>query len=256
MFLAKKILGSLLQPLPLSFIITAIGLYLLWRGRQQNLGKLMIGLALIIVYGFSTPFISNSLIKSLEQQYPAIIDTSDYQSIEYIVVLGGGHKVTDWTPISSHLSSAALKRMTEGLRLKKELSNAQLIFSGGAVFSKESEADTMAGIAKAITQTPGDFIMENETRDTASQAKAIAQLVDGKPFLLVTSAAHMPRSMWLMQQRGLKPIAAPTDFQAYPINSSNPTGLFPDSSYLKKSESAIHEYLGQWWAKLTHPDTH
>ncbi|NOX26588.1 MAG: envelope biogenesis factor ElyC [Gammaproteobacteria bacterium] len=253
MFLAKKILGSLLQPLPLSLIVAAFGVYLLWRGRQQTLGKLMIGLALVMVYGFSTPFIGNGLIKSLEQQYPAIIETSQYQSIEFIVVLGGGHKVTAWTPVSSHLSGAALKRVTEGLRLQKELSNAQLIFSGGAVFSEYSEANTMARIANAITQTPGEFIVENQTRDTASQAKAIAQLVDDKPFLLVTSAAHMPRSMWLMQQHGLKPIAAPTDFQAYTTHYwNNPTRLFPGSHYLKKSESAIHEYLGQWWAKLTH----
>lgn len=263
MFIAKKILGSLLQPLPLSLLIAIIGFYLLWRGRQRILGKLMLSIALVMVYGFSTPFIANGLIKPLEQQYPALIQTDDYQSVEFIVVLGGGHKVTEWTPISSHLTDAALKRVVEGLRLKKELSHAQLIFSGGAVFSQHREADTMARIANAMTYTTGlshdlandfsdTYIVENETRDTASQAKAIARLVNDKPFLLVTSAAHMPRSMWLMQQQGLKPIAAPTDFRAYTINWNNPISLFPSASNLKKSESAIHEYLGQWWAKLTH----
>ena len=111
MFLAKKIIGSLLQPLPLSLIIALLGLYLLWLSRYQKLGKFCIGLALIIVFGFSTPFVGNYLIRSLEQQYPAIQDANVYHAVEYIVVLGGGHAVKQTTPISSHLSASTLKQI-------------------------------------------------------------------------------------------------------------------------------------------------
>jgi len=247
MFIAKKIIGSLLQPLPLSVIIALLGLYLLWFSQRQRLGKIFIGLALIIAIGFSTPFAGNGLIRSLEQQYPAIIDTSKYRSVAYIVVLGGGHKVDSSTPLSSHLNSSALKRLIEGLRLQGQLENAQLIVSGGAVFSGHREADTMMNVINSLNYTDKRIIIENQSRDTASQASAISGLVGVQPFLLVTSASHMPRSMSLMRQQGLKPIAAPTDFHVQEAEWDNPGSFFPDSRHLKNSERAIHEYLGQWW---------
>ena len=46
--------------------------------------------------------------------------------------------------------------------------------------------------------------------DTAQEARAIAALIGRAPFILVTSAYHMPRAMRLMLQAGLDPIPAPT----------------------------------------------
>ncbi|MBN4078511.1 envelope biogenesis factor ElyC [Gammaproteobacteria bacterium AH-315-C21] len=252
MFFAKKILGSLLKPLPLSVLIALIGVYLIWFSQHQKLGRFAVGLALVLLISFSTPFVANSLIKPLEQQYPAILDTNPYNTVAFIVVLGGGHSVDDDTPISSHLSSSALKRLIEGLRLQRELPHATLIVSGGAVFSQHREANTMTAVIKALKINDDKLIIENNARDTASQASAIAELVDDQAFLLVTSAAHMPRSMLLMQQHGLNAIAAPTDTRATKTDASDITAYFPSGTYLKKSESAIHEYLGQWWAMLQH----
>ncbi len=256
MFLAKKIIASLLQPLPLSLIVALLGLYLLWLGRHQKLGKFCIGLALIMVFGFSTPFASNHLIRSLEQQYPSILDAKAYHSVKYIVVLGGGHAVNEATPISSHLSSSTLKRLVEGLRLQRalagpgQLQDTKVILSGGAVFDQHHEADTMASIAIALGFPSHQIIIEKRARDTSSQAVEIAKLLGEQRFFLVTSAAHMPRSMLLIQNQGLKPIAAPTDFHAGEAQWKDPTSFLPNSRHLKKSERAIHEYLGQWWAQL------
>ncbi len=92
------------------------------------------------------------------------------------------------------------------------------------------------------------MIIENKTRDTAEQASAISKLLGKQPFLLVTSAVHMPRSMLLMEQYDLNPIAAPTDYRVSETNWSDPYTYLPSARYLSRSESAIHEYLGQWWA--------
>ena len=251
MFLAKKILGTLLQPLPFSVVISAFGIYLILFSKRRRLGKFCLVLAFLIAIVFSTPIVGNSLIRSLEQQYPAVIDISPYRTLRYIVVLSGGHAVDETTPLSNHLSSSSLKRLMEGLRLKQQLPGATLVISGGAVFSKHREGDSMTALIKALGLGNENIVIENGSRDTASQALAISKLTGQQPFLLVTSAAHMPRSMLLMQRQGLNPVAAPTDFRATKTNWRDPSDLLPGSSHLKKSESAIHEYLGKWWAYLS-----
>lgn len=57
----------------------------------------------------------------------------------------------------------------------------------------------------------------------------------------------MPRSMKLFQKEGLNPIAAPADF-----NSPNEDGLTSilQGKQLKKTEQALHEYLGLLWFEL------
>lgn len=248
MFLAKKILGSLLKPLPLSLLIALIGWYLLWFSHRRKLGSIAIGISLLLAIGSSTPIIANGLIKPLEQRYPAIIDTTPYDSVEYIVVLGGGHNVDSDRPISDHLGRSSTKRLLEGIRLHQQIPSAKLVLSGGAVYGIHREADTMAAMVKALGLSLDRMIIENTTRDTAEQASAISKLLGKQPFLLVTSAVHMPRSMLLMEQYNLNPIAAPTDYRTNKTIWSSPNAYLPNGSALRKSESAIHEYLGQWWA--------
>jgi uncharacterized SAM-binding protein YcdF (DUF218 family) len=64
------------------------------------------------------------------------------------------------------------------------------------------------------------------------------------PFLMVTSAYHMPRAMRLMERKGAHPIPAPTGQR---VNESARAGwrsLLPTADGLRKTDRALHEYLG------------
>ena len=50
-------------------------------------------------------------------------------------------------------------------------------------------------VAQALGVAQQDMVLESESRDTEESAKAVAPIVQKDPFLLVTSASHMPRSM-------------------------------------------------------------
>jgi len=70
-------------------------------------------------------------------------------------------------------------------------------------------------------------------------------------FILVTSAAHMPRAMGLFRKQGMEPIPAPTDYMAGEREGGLRLGMFfPSAGSLEKAGSAIHEYLGMVWGKL------
>ena len=79
---------------------------------------------------------------------------------------------------------------------------------------------------------------------------------DDEPFLIVTSASHMPRSIALLGAQGLNPIAAPADFASdatTTVSWEAPSvhRLYPNASSLWRSERTVYEYLGLLWARLT-----
>ena len=84
---------------------------------------------------------------------------------------------------------------------------------------------------------------------------AIERLIGNEPFVLVTSASHMPRALKLAQSRGLHALPAPTDHAARRLYWDRVTDYFPSADGLYRSERACYEYLGLAWNKLARPVT-
>jgi uncharacterized SAM-binding protein YcdF (DUF218 family) len=112
------------------------------------------------------------------------------------------------------------------------------------------EAKVMAQIALFLGVKPQDIVLEAVSRDTEEEAANIAAIINSKKFILITSAAHMPRSMALFAKHGLHPIPAPTDYQVREARKPNPGRFFPTVGSLGQVETAMHEYLGLAWAWL------
>ena len=74
-------------------------------------------------------------------------------------------------------------------------------------------------------------------------------LIGGASFLLVTSAAHMRRSMALCRKQGLAPIAAPTDFIVHRTHWSL-VDLVPEADGFEHADHALHEWIGLLWSRL------
>jgi len=58
-----------------------------------------------------------------------------------------------------------------------------------------------------------DIYLDHLSKDSKDQAKEVKKIVGNHRFLLVTSAAHMPRVMALFAKQGLTPIPAPTNYR-------------------------------------------
>jgi uncharacterized SAM-binding protein YcdF (DUF218 family) len=97
-----------------------------------------------------------------------------------------------------------------------------------------------------------NLILETLSKDTEDEARFIHKIVGKDPFVLVTSASHMPRSMALFKKLGMQPIAAPTDYglREGQEEALNPGMFFPNVGELVNTETAVYEYLGLAWAKL------
>ena len=257
MFVVKKIVALFFYPFGLCLGILILGLFCLWATRRQRLGKVLVTLGTVLLLLLSTSLISSGLLVPLEQRYPSLLHPETVSwgpksstSPKWIVVLGGGHVSDPSLPANSQISAASLGRVVEGVRLHKAVPGSKLLLSGGAVFDPVPEAEVMAQIAVLLGVKPQDIMLESDSRDTAEEAEIIAKMIGRGKFILVTSAAHMPRSMALFRRRGLEPIPAPADFRAPNTQSSDPVRFFPGVGSLGQTQIAVHEYLGLAWAWL------
>lgn len=253
LFLLKKIVSPLFQPLSIILVLLASGLILLWMTRKKILGKIFLTLGTILLLLASYGFLADQLVVSLENRYLPLLDVKNIhnsQNIKWIVVLGGGALPDPRLPLSSQLGPSSLIRLLEGVRLHRQLPGSRLILSGGAVFQDVPEGETLAKTALLMGVSDNDMVKENKSLDTVDQAKLISRNVGNNRFILVTSAIHMPRSIALFRKFGMDPIPAPTDYVVVKQSRFQPRAFFPDSDSLRKTEAAIHEYLGLIWMRV------
>ena len=258
MFILKKLISQFFLPAPLCLELFIIGLVLLLFTRKQRAGKLIISIGVILFTILCCTGVPNIMLKRLEYQYlPLMLNTPSDTAIgdvaspvKWIVVLGGGNTPDPKIPVTSQLSEASMVRLIEAVRLHNKMPGSKLILSGGGVSGLTSEAETMSRVAKAIGVNQEDLILETDSKDTEDEARLIKPIVKNDNFVLVTSAAHIPRSMALFKKLGMHPIPAPTNHLTNERQGISPSAFFPNSGSLRKAEDVIHEYLGIFWAKL------
>jgi uncharacterized SAM-binding protein YcdF (DUF218 family) len=116
------------------------------------------------------------------------------------------------------------------------------VVSGGSPGGRARPAEGYARLARALGVADASLVVLDTALDTAQEARAIAARLGNAPFLLVTSAWHMPRAMLQMKLAGAKAIPAPTgQLTGRPMNWGS---WLPSAAGLGRSERALHEYMG------------
>ena len=233
------------MPLSIGLILFFLGLFFLFRNSYSK-AKLFLLASFIWIFliGYS-PF-SNYMIQPLEKQYKAYLDINP--RIEYVLVLGHSHVTNSEISNLSQLSTTALMRINEGIRVYKQLDKAKIIFSGYAGRDvKTPHAIIARDVAISLGVPKEDIFIQDEAKDTIEEAQFAKEIVSSEKFVLVTSAFHMPRAMKIFKNASLNPIAAPTDFL------SKEDGDYlrePRGKEIRKTELAMHEYIGTLWQDL------
>ena len=227
-FILKKVISSAIMPLSFGLILALIGLIFLYKNNLKK-AKTYLTISFIWIVAISYVPISNFLIAPLETTYKKLDIVP--KDVNYILLLGGDMENRAW----------------ELLRLHHKLPNAKIITSGYEGRGNIPEAIKTANILYNIGIQKSSIIIHDKPKDTKEEAIKIKQLLKDEKFILITSSYHMPRAIALFKKEGLHPIPAPTDFK---IKDRDKVLSVPNGNNIKKSEIAIHEYIGLIWAKL------
>ncbi len=232
-FILKKTLSSFLMPLSLGLIIWAIGLWYLYQKKIKK-AQILISISFVWMLLISYAPIANTLLTPLEQKYPQL-EKESYGKIvprvEYIVLLGGDAPNRTW----------------EALRLYHLLENTKIITTGHSIYDSVSDAQKAANLLTQSGIPSADILIYNKPKDTKEEVLAIKELLGHSPFILISSAYHLPRAIKLFKDKGLHPIPAPTDWKR---EHGDRVFSIPDAKQLYKTQRAWHEYLGVFWSNL------
>jgi len=227
-FLIKKFISLFVMPLNFSVILMLIGIFFLYK-KKYKLSKIFLSISFIIICFIGYPQSANLLLKPLESQYATLQNIP--KDIKYILLLGGDNKNRAW----------------EVLRLYHNIKDAKIITSGYSPTSKETEAFKTARLLMSVGVKKSDIIIFPNPKDTREEALEIKKYLKQQKFILVTSASHMPRVMKIFNSVGLNPIPSAT---AYHIKDTDKVYTLLSGQSIKKSEMAIHEYVGLLWEEL------
>ncbi|MCB9995682.1 MAG: YdcF family protein [Rhodospirillales bacterium] len=248
----SKIIGAVLSPLNLTFLLFAGALLLTVFSRKAARSFFLLGFLLMILCGV-LPLGSNLLVQ-LEnsthrpEQMPERIDG--------ILILGGSFD----TALSETRQAIALnetaERIVDALALARQYPQAVIVYSGGngrLTGRIGTEAQAMAGLLDTLTIPDDNFIYEDESRNTYENIVFSKDLVlpqEGEHWLLVTSAFHMKRALAVARTAGWDMIPYPVDYRTRGEMKWLPTGLNLGGNYYD-AHVALHEYLGLLAYQLT-----
>ncbi|CBJ79947.1 putative enzyme [Xenorhabdus bovienii str. Jollieti] len=252
LFLLKKYVGALLMPLPLIILVSLTALLFLWFTRWQKTGKALLSLSWLALLLFSLQPIADKLLLPIEGKYVQRYepDKAYIAPVKYIVVLGGGFTYNpQWAP-SANLISNSLPRVTEGIRLYHLNPGTKMIFTGGKGVNSISSAEIAAMVAQSLGIPVEDTIALREPLDTEEEAAEVEKVLGQQPFILVTSANHMERSLKFFERRGMHPIAGPANQLAVTTPLYAWEKYIPSAYYFSHTERAWYETLGKIWQAI------
>lgn len=248
----SKLLPLFIYPLGLSCLLLLLAFWLSFKRSPWGMIPILLALIILLVAGNSQ--VGNNLLASLEHQY---LPSENTPKAEAIVILGGATRNHEPPRILPDMNESG-DRLLYGAKLYKDGAAPKIILTGGRLqwFGGEtSEAESMATILELIGIPRSALILESRslnTHDNAVFTKEILERENIKQILLVTSAAHMPRSLAIFLKQGINAIPAPADYiisdrdliEHRFSSESRIISLLPDSGNLHNTSQALREYIG------------
>ena len=248
----KTFLSQIILPLPIFGGLFIVG-YIFRKTKYKRTSRFILVLAFLELIIVATPFVPTWMVKQLEKQNP-VFNVSNIKLTDravHILVLGGGHSNDTRLPATGQLSTTALSRLTEGIRIYRQIPESILVTSGGSGKEPIPQATVLARAAILLGVNPAQIQQQTLPQNTWEEAKEYKRINgDSTQLILVTSAIHMPRAMYLFKKAGLNPIAAPTNYYVKHTQRHNIWSKLLSTRNLEKTECAIHEYVGLFWEKL------
>lgn len=241
--LASSLVSFFLSP----FNWIVILLIAAWMFRKRALKKWTIMLAVLIFIVFGNPALLNLYARYWQPAPLAVNPAFNYSC----GIIPGGFGSPDEN--GNGYFNTSSDRFIQAVKLYKAGEIKHILISGGngklndAAFREsvwaKGELESVGIPASAIFTED----ISNNTQDNALHSKIILDSLHLRPpYLLITSALHMPRAALIFQKAGIQVIPFPCNYTAG-RGSFSFWDLIPGPSALLSWEDYLKETVGYWW---------
>lgn len=243
-FFIKHYIAVFLSPTPFISFILVLGVIFLWTRKASKIGPILVTTGVIGLGLFGFDPVTEYLLNQTEMEYPAFKTTN--KEVKYVVVLAGGITPYEGHPLSTQLGKETLIRLVEGIKIHRQYPSSYLVLTGRGWAPERTEADAMKEMAMILGIPENKIITEEKSLNTFDHTRYLKSIIAKDPFVLVTSAIHMPRAMKVFTRAGYSPIPAPT--------SHILTGEYKAFSFkpFVKGDNlnAIDNWFFEFWARV------
>ena len=228
--------------MPPGTIVTALVLVAIYLRTRSRGGAVMCAALALVCWAGTTRVVSKAVLRPLEKEYSV---PEKVEGDVIVLLCGGAGDVPIDISATAALYPATMQRTYAVAKLQKQ-TGLPVIVTGGAPDSDTPESVAAARYLVELGIPQAKIITEEAARDTIENAAFTSRICVEKGYkrlILVTSAYHMPRAVFLFKKAGVQEIVP------YPYGHLAPASrrrhlrdfLPGDSSDLSR---AFNEYFG------------
>jgi uncharacterized SAM-binding protein YcdF (DUF218 family) len=240
-FILSKVLFFLVDPSSWILIL----LILMWISHSKKTKKRVLILILFIALLFSNFFLYSKVVLAWQ---PEPVTLAPGKTYTVGILLGG---MAGFDPQGRGYFNESADRFIEAQKLYRQGFIKKILISGGSALligTEPKEADFLKDqlIANGVAVT--DILVENNSRNTYENAIFSKRILDSMqlkgPYVLITSAIHLPRSIKVFTKAGLPVVPYPSDYRGIESHYSLKDILIPDLSLFKNWSNLLKEMIG------------
>jgi len=240
-FILSKVLLFLITPVYWICILLLIAAFT----NRRKLRKHTAIAGLILLYIFSNTWLLNVCANSWEYKQVKLPDTAHYSCV---IVLGGFS-----SPVEGKEGrfNGVSDRFIQGMKLVVTGKASHILITGGSGSLRPdefSEGEWVRGQLKEFKLADSTILIEGKSRNTMENARFSAEILKKSglkpPYLLVTSAMHMRRSVMIFNKNNVPIVPFPADFITHKIHPPTFWDLIPEFSAITWWDGMIKEIFG------------
>ena len=239
-FSLSKIFIYFLAPFVWIFILVVIGLIT----KRKKLKRICFIISFFLFLLFSNPFLLNQFAKMWDVQQTILPADKSYSA----AIILGGYASEDAEQYGYF--NIAADRFIQAIKLKTEGKVSHVLISGGngKLFPTDyRESDWVFTQLRNLKIPDSTILVENRSRNSYENALFSKNILDSvklySPYILVTSAYHMRRALYIYKKMGLDVIPYPCNYIAG-RNKISATDFIPSAGTLSYWEIYIKEIVG------------
>ncbi len=235
-------LPSLITPLPIyGLLLLAL---MAWRS-----GKLVWWFVLVWAYLMSIPALASLAGSFLENQYRPIADLDRYRGYSVVLLSSGSKRLDGGLGWVNQLTNSGWERLLVATETARTTGGG-LVIAGGPPPRPGHEpiSVTMKNVMSKMGIGLGEVAVETMSTNTYENLANLKGRLGDAPFILVTSATHLPRAMSVARKLGLNAVPQPADYVSSEIIGIR--SFLPSLAAILHWQTILHEVVGLLYYKL------